>query len=253
MRTPDLPARDPPDLRGAPSRLRTASLAIAASIVLHALGALALWQFGVIDAWIRPPVALRLDLAPPAAPATPAASARPAATADLPAPVSPRPSASNSPSVVTKSEHADIPVTTRESVGNDLSSAAPEVTSASATSMAQNDNSAATRVAPAGENQRTPIDATSALQTHILDWLARHRDYPLAARRARLQGVVQVSATLMPDGRLLDGRVEHSSGHRLLDRAALDLLERASPVPILDGFQSARVELHLPIAYRMSL
>jgi protein TonB len=247
MRTPDLPARDLPALRGTPSRLRTASLAITASIVLHALAAFALWQFGVIDMWIRPPVTLRMDLAPPAAPDATEISGNP------PTSVSARSSARSGSPVTARTQHADILASEHAAAGSDLSSDAAAVAAPSAAPAAHNDASATTPAAVAGENERTPAEATSALQTHILDWLARYRDYPLAARRARLQGVVQVSATLMPDGRLLDGRIEQSSGHRLLDRAALDLLERASPVPVLNGFRSARVELHLPIAYRMSL
>jgi len=251
MHTAIPPAPDPSALHRAPSRRRTAMLAVTASIVLHALAALALWQFGVIDAWIQPPAAVRFELVPPAPPATPAPAAamaqKPAASAAS------QTAASSSPHLVQRTEHADHPVSAQEALAHDVASVVPEEAVASMPSTTQDDASGMASEVLAGENRRASTDATAALQTHILDWLAHYRDYPLAARRARLQGVVQVSATLMPDGRLLDGRIERSSGHRLLDRAALDLLERASPVPVLEGFQSVRVELHLPIAYRMSL
>ena len=85
----------------------------------------------------------------------------------------------------------------------------------------------------------------------MLEWLAL-RDYPLAARRARIEGVVQLRVTLMPDGRLVGARVERSSGHPLLDRAALDLLARASPLPAeFASERTAQIELQLPIVYRM--
>ena len=96
------------------------------------------------------------------------------------------------------------------------------------------------------EASSRPIDL------RVLDWLAHYRTYPLEARRARIEGVVELRVTLMADGRLVDARVEQSSGHPLLDRAALDLLARASPLP--DEFASGRtgqVELQLPIVYRM--
>ena len=90
------------------------------------------------------------------------------------------------------------------------------------------------------------------IELRVLDWLARYRTYPLAARRARIEGMVQLHVTLMPDGRLVDARVERSSGHPLLDQAALDLLARAAPLP--SDFGSTRTEqiqLQLPIVYRM--
>jgi protein TonB len=95
-------------------------------------------------------------------------------------------------------------------------------------------------------------EGAQPIELRVLDWLARYRAYPLAARRARIEGTVQLHVTLLPDGRLIDVRVERSSGHPLLDQAALDLLSRAAPLP--RDFGSARteqIELQLPIAYRM--
>jgi len=90
------------------------------------------------------------------------------------------------------------------------------------------------------------------IDLRVVDWLARYRSYPLAARRARLEGVVQLRVTLLPDGRLIDARVERSSGHALLDQAALDLLARAAPLPDdFGGVRTAQIELQLPIVYRM--
>jgi protein TonB len=90
------------------------------------------------------------------------------------------------------------------------------------------------------------------VELHVLDWLARHRRYPRAAARAQLEGVVTVAFKLEPDGRISDGRLEGSSGARVLDGAALELLERASPIPGLAQFaMTAPIELRLPIQYRL--
>ena len=126
-------------------------------------------------------------------------------------------------------------------------SGAPTETIANAPSLAGD--------APFSQQDATrPAQAQDApaLDLRVLDWLARYRTYPLAARRARLEGVVQLRVTLMPDGRFVDVRVERSSGHVLLDRAALDLLARASPLPAeFASERSAQIELQLPIVYRM--
>lgn len=103
---------------------------------------------------------------------------------------------------------------------------------------------------PLAVERREPQERARPIDSRVLDWLARYRTYPLEARRARLEGVVQLRVTLMSDGRLVDARVEQSSGHLVLDRAALDLLARASPLP--DEFASiGQVELQLPIVYHM--
>jgi protein TonB len=105
---------------------------------------------------------------------------------------------------------------------------------------------------PLQTEARNPQEGALPIDLRVIDWLARYRTYPLAARRARIEGVVQLRVTLMPDGRLVGARVEHSSGHPLLDQAALDLLARVAPLP--SDFGSTRTEqiqLQLPIVYRM--
>ena len=103
---------------------------------------------------------------------------------------------------------------------------------------------------PLAAERPEPQESARPIEPRVLDWLARYRTYPLEARRARIEGVVQLRVTLMSDGRLVDARVEQSSGHLVLDRAALDLLARASPLP--DEFTTiGQVELQLPIVYRM--
>jgi protein TonB len=100
----------------------------------------------------------------------------------------------------------------------------------------------------AAQSQRGMV----SIDVRVLDWLARYRTYPLAARRAHIEGVVQMRVTLMPDGRLVDARVERSSGHPVLDAAALDLLARAAPLPSEYGSaRNEQIELQLPIVYRM--
>jgi len=115
------------------------------------------------------------------------------------------------------------------------------------------DPAAPAEVALEGEQQQAQANAPAVpIDLRVLDWLAQYRSYPLAARRAGIEGVVQLRVTLLPDGRLVDVRVEHSSGHALLDRAALDLLTRAARLP--EEFGSTRteqIELQLPIVYRM--
>lgn len=53
-----------------------------------------------------------------------------------------------------------------------------------------------------------------------------NRDYPEAAKRARLQGVVDVRFIVQVDGRVRDCHIDHSSGSAELDRMTCGIIEQ---------------------------
>lgn len=108
----------------------------------------------------------------------------------------------------------------------------------------------ASQAAPSSPSD-TAQSRVPAIEAHVLDWLARYRNYPRAARRAGIEGVVMVSTVMGRDGTLVESHIATSSGHPVLDRAALELLARASPVPPLPDLPRD-VELHLPIVYQLN-
>jgi protein TonB len=55
-------------------------------------------------------------------------------------------------------------------------------------------------------------------------------EYPVAAKRRREEGEVRLSVTVSPDGRPLRVSLFRSSGHALLDQAAMDAVQRWEPV-----------------------
>ncbi len=91
------------------------------------------------------------------------------------------------------------------------------------------------------------------LQIQVLDWLDQHKTYPRAAKRVGIEGVVQVRFSVDQDGRLEASGLEKTSGHAILDQAALALIKRATPFPIsLRDFGLDRIEFSLPIVYQLS-
>lgn len=83
-------------------------------------------------------------------------------------------------------------------------------------------------------------------------WLARHRTYPDAAKKAKLQGVVHVRFTLDRHGRLLAAGIDRGPGIALLEQAAMDVLQRASPMPpIPESMGISKLTLTLPIEYSL--
>lgn len=78
-------------------------------------------------------------------------------------------------------------------------------------------------------------------------------DYPLAARREQLQGVVMLRIRLARDGRLLAVRLSRSSGHSMLDRAALASVQGlgSMPAPPREIPWDDTQELPLPVTYEL--
>ena len=67
----------------------------------------------------------------------------------------------------------------------------------------------------------------SALFAHI----ARFKRYPLEARARGEQGTAIVAFTIDRDGWIQNTRIVKSSGSATLDKASLDMLTRAQPMP----------------------
>ena len=87
----------------------------------------------------------------------------------------------------------------------------------------------------------------------VLTRIARFKRYPREARRDGAVGRVMVRFTILPDGSLRSPQLTDSSGDSRLDRAALEMLSRASPFPpIPPGLGAGKLELSLPIEYSLS-
>jgi protein TonB len=70
--------------------------------------------------------------------------------------------------------------------------------------------------------------------------------YPELARLREAEGEALVAFEIDARGRPLDLRTERSSGHGALDRAALEAVERAAPLPWVFG----RIEVPVAFALR---
>ena len=82
--------------------------------------------------------------------------------------------------------------------------------------------------------------------------LIAHFEYPLLARRRGWEGVVRIGLRVEPDGQLSRLRVIGSSGHRSLDRAALDSLHRVGTLADVAGWlQGRQFDMVLPVRYQL--
>ena len=69
-------------------------------------------------------------------------------------------------------------------------------------------------------------------------------NYPAEARRNRLYGSLRLQVTILPDGGLKEVIVLKSSGHQVLDQAAIDIVKLAAPfAPFSDELRQTTDEL----------
>lgn len=102
---------------------------------------------------------------------------------------------------------------------------------------------------PAPPASRATTNVKSTWQALLLAHLEKYRRYPAAARARGQQGVAQVTFRMNRQGRLLSSRVSRSSGSAMLDRAAIDTLKRAQPLPAIPEDMPEEIELSVDVEF----
>lgn len=96
---------------------------------------------------------------------------------------------------------------------------------------------------------RTSSDAEATWEALLLAHLEKHRRYPSAARARRDQGVAHVRFAMNRQGQVLSAAILKSSGSAPLDRAALDTIRRAQPLPPIPNDRPDILELTVPVEF----
>ncbi|MFN2361112.1 MAG: energy transducer TonB [Marinobacter sp.] len=92
--------------------------------------------------------------------------------------------------------------------------------------------------------------ATENYAATLLAWLERHKEYPRRAQLRRQQGTVMLFFVIDRQGRVLEHRIEQSSGHTLLDDEVRELIERAQPLPAMPAsMDKETLELVVPVQF----
>jgi TonB family protein len=87
---------------------------------------------------------------------------------------------------------------------------------------------------------------TSSIQLKI----AQAKTYPPLARERKQQGKAFLSFKLDRDGKILELTVENSSGHKILDQAAIKAIKEAAPFPTIPASLSKNyASLKIPISF----
>lgn len=88
--------------------------------------------------------------------------------------------------------------------------------------------------------------------SRLIRHISRFYQYPRRARRLGQQGVPVLEFSFGRDGTLTGTRLRETSGHDLLDQAALDMLAQANPLPpVPEQMPGASFSFALPVRFSL--
>jgi protein TonB len=90
---------------------------------------------------------------------------------------------------------------------------------------------AATQSTAASGIGRGRSDNSANYNGMVAAHLARHKQYPAAARSAGTQGIATVSFSIDGSGRVTSARLARGSGNAAIDQEVVAMARRASPFP----------------------
>jgi protein TonB len=106
--------------------------------------------------------------------------------------------------------------------------------------------------APVVAPQKASGETRDSYLGRVLAQLNRFKQYPRAARQARIQGVVMLHFVMDADGKVVSSDIAKSSGRPVLDAEALALIQRAQPLPALPAdFPTRTLDAVVPIEFSL--
>lgn len=99
--------------------------------------------------------------------------------------------------------------------------------------------------------KRTILPDYGWLRETLRSRLEEVKRYPAAARAVHVQGLVLVQVRIDGDGRLTDPEIKETSGSAMLDRAALEAVQAASPLRLDHKLERAPLVMLVPLHYRL--
>jgi protein TonB len=90
------------------------------------------------------------------------------------------------------------------------------------------------------------------LQRVLSDSLRAHPSYPREALREGLEGTARVALRFAPEGVLREVSVESSSGHAILDQAAMRFVQALVLPNVPPRLRESGFDLSLPVSFRLA-
>jgi len=77
------------------------------------------------------------------------------------------------------------------------------------------------------------------------------KQYPIDARLKHAEGRVVVRIVIQEDGQILSATIAKSSGHDILDQAALETIRKASPIMLTQPLEKSQITIQVPLSYQL--
>ena len=219
-------------------------------LAAHWLVASAVYNWHSQPPSVVPPASLQIELVPPPPaaviePEIPAAATETAETEPTPPEPKPEPKPKPKPPIQNKPQPVSRPANLKPPTAITRPVTKPVTQSTTATP--------APAPTPPAIHQPLPEQVLIAWQNRLLTHLARFKRYPDSARRRGLQGTNSLRLLLDATGRVERFELLESSGSAALDRATLQLLDRAQPLPAppAELLEGGRVEVIAPVNYSL--
>lgn len=102
-----------------------------------------------------------------------------------------------------------------------------------------------------GNTTEKEADLVSRYEQLISLWIEKFKKYPMEARKQNIQGETIVRIRIDRQGNIRYYILEYSTGSTILDRAAIDMVRRANPVPAVpDNYPDADLmEFLVPVGF----
>jgi protein TonB len=95
-------------------------------------------------------------------------------------------------------------------------------------------------------------ELTMAYSQLLSSQIKRHQKYPLVAQRRKWEGTAEVLLKVSPDGRVTNIALARSTGREILDKEALEMVKRATPLPQApQALRGQELTVTVPIVFRL--
>jgi TonB family protein len=162
-------------------------------------------------------------------------------------------SPASKPSAVVAVERPErVPIVVKSAPPTQRPESIPQAPSVIGIADAGNNNAAISKIADVGTAAPKPVLQTLKISQGVSQGLLIKKiapDYPAQARQLRIEGAVQLVATVGKDGKV--SRIKTVGGHPILVRAATDAVKEWKYKPFLLNGQPIEFETQITINFRL--
>lgn len=105
---------------------------------------------------------------------------------------------------------------------------------------------------PKAKVNKTQIATSNNYKKVLLSRLAKFKKYPRIAKRKKIEGRAILRVKIDRSGKVLESELTSSTGSELLDKATIQILNRASPLPPMPENIEANVfQFFVPVEFKL--